>query len=54
MPQELHVMPERGGWLVSGAWFATLGEAEKAARETAAAGVHIYLHDLYHRVRAVA
>jgi hypothetical protein len=54
MPQELHVTPERGGWLVSGTWFPTLGEAERAARETATAGVPIYLHDLYHRVHAVA
>jgi hypothetical protein len=58
--EELHVLPDgaRGGWLVDAqplAWFATLGEAERAARDhAAAAGARrIFLHDRYHRVRAV-
>jgi hypothetical protein len=58
--QELHVLPDpaRGGWLVDAqppAWFATAGEAERAARTSAAeAGARrIFVHDLYHRVRSV-
>jgi hypothetical protein len=59
MPEELHVVPDvsRGGWVVAASaapptWFATVGEAEKAA---AATGIpSIYVHDRYHRVRALA
>ena len=58
---ELHVLPHAvtGGWTLDAvgslpAWFATLGEAEQAARRQAtAAGAPIYLHDRYHRVRAI-
>jgi len=37
------------------AWFATFGEAERAARAqaTEAGARRIFLHDRYHRVRAV-
>jgi hypothetical protein len=56
--EELHVLPHArtGGWLVGPAWFATIGEAERDARRRAAAAGsrRIYLHDRYHRVRAVA
>jgi hypothetical protein len=59
---ELHVLPHAttGGWTLDAAgslpaWFATLGEAEQAARRQASAeGRPIYLHDRYHRVRAIA
>jgi hypothetical protein len=53
MPQELHVMPDvtRGGWVLDGAWYATLGEAEKAAAALAAPVV--FVHDRYHRVRTL-
>ena len=51
---ELHVLPHTatGGWTVDRAWFATLGEAEKAALRTASTrDVRVFLHDRYHRVR---
>jgi hypothetical protein len=59
---ELHVLPhaKTGGWTLDTAgglpaWFATLGEAEKAARRQAVAGdVRIFLHDRYHRVRSLS
>ena len=59
---ELHVLPHAttGGWTldIAGglpAWFATLGEAEQAARRQAsAADARIFLHDRYHRVRTLA
>jgi hypothetical protein len=55
--QELHVVPDvtRGGWLVARAWFATAEQAEQAARDLAAQGGtrSIFLHDRYHRVRAL-
>jgi hypothetical protein len=52
---ELHVLPHptTGGWTLGPAWFATLGEAEQAARRQAAGGGTIFLHDRYHRVRAL-
>jgi hypothetical protein len=53
---ELHVHPHSttGGWVVGPAWFATLSEAEQAARRQAATqGARIYLHDRYHRVRTI-
>jgi hypothetical protein len=57
---ELHVLPHAttGGWTLAAAgsmpaWFATLTEAEQAARRHAKAeGLRVYLHDRYHRVRA--
>ena len=59
---ELHVLPHAttGGWTLGAAgslpaWFATLGEAEQAARRQAnAEGKPAFLHDRYHRVRAIA
>jgi hypothetical protein len=50
---ELHVLPHprNGGWLVDGRWFATVHEAQEAALKRGAA--RIWLHDRYHRVRAV-
>jgi hypothetical protein len=58
---ELHVLPHAttGGWTLDAAgavpaWFATLGEAEQAARHRAGQGARIFLHDRYHRVRALA
>ena len=59
---ELHVLPHTvtGGWTLDAAgalpaWFATLGEAEQAARRHASVdGARIFLHDRYHRVRAIA
>ena len=59
---ELHVLPHAttGGWTLDAAgirpaWFATLGEAEQAAqRQAAGQGARIFLHDRYHRVRAIA
>jgi hypothetical protein len=59
---ELHVLPHAasGGWTLDAAgvlpaWFATLGEAEQAAqRQAAARNDRIFLHDRYHRVRALA
>ncbi|MBE2318114.1 DUF2188 domain-containing protein [Solirubrobacter sp. CPCC 204708] len=53
---ELHVVPHTttGGWTVGRAWFATLSEAEQAARRQAKAEqAAIFLHDRYHRVRAL-
>src|SRR4051812_30823333 len=53
---ELHVHPHpaTGGWTLDSAWFATLGEAEQAARHRAVIeGALVYLHDRYHRVRAL-
>lgn len=58
---ELHVLPHAttGGWTLDAAgngpaWFATLSEAEQAARRQASAeGARIYLHDRYHRVRTI-
>jgi hypothetical protein len=56
--EELHVLPHErtGGWLVGPAWFATIGEAERDARRraVAAGSGRIYLHDRYHRVRAIS
>jgi hypothetical protein len=52
---ELHVLPDprTGGWTLGAAWFATLGEAEQAARrEARLMGALVFLHDRYHRVRA--
>ena len=59
---ELHVLPHAasGGWTIDAAgvlpaWFATLPEAEQAARRHAMArGDRIFLHDRYHRVRTLA
>ena len=55
---ELHVQPDvtTGGWTLNGGgtlprWFATLTEAEQAARRVEDA--RIVLHDRYHRVRAL-
>jgi len=51
---ELHVLPHTttGGWTVDRAWFATLGEAEKAAlRQASTRDARVFLHDRYHRVR---
>jgi len=49
---ELHVLPhaETGGWTLDTSWFATLGEAEQAAR-LQAGEAQVFLHDRYHRVR---
>lgn len=54
---EFHVHPHAttGGWTVGPAWFATLGEAEQAARrEASARNARAYLHDRYHRVRQIS
>ena len=47
---ELHVLPDAttGGWTLNGSWFATLTEAEQAARRVDDA--LIFLHDRYHRI----
>ena len=53
---ELHVLPHptTGGWTLGPAWFATLTEAEQAARrEASARKAPAYVHDRYHRVRAL-
>ena len=59
---ELHVLTHAttGGWTLDAAgtgpaWFATLSEAEQAARRQAASrdDARIYLHDRYHRVRRI-
>ncbi len=57
---ELHVQPDitTGGWTLNGdstlpRWFATLTEAEQAARRDAVDDARIFLHDRYHRVRAL-
>jgi hypothetical protein len=57
---ELHVLPHprNGGWLVDGPtrrWYATAHEAESAAQQDARDGGarRIWLHDRYHRVRAI-
>jgi hypothetical protein len=58
---ELHVVPHTstGGWTLDSAgtrpaWFATLTEAEQAARrEASARNAPAYLHDRYHRVRRI-
>ena len=50
---ELHVIPHpaTGGWTIDRAWFATLVEAEQAARHRAALeGALVFRHDRYHRV----
>jgi hypothetical protein len=50
---ELHVRPDiaTGGWTLDTSWFATLGEAEQAARRRAAReGALVFRHDRYHRV----
>jgi hypothetical protein len=50
---ELHVHPHpaTGGWTVDSAWYATLGEAQHAARSRAVReGALVFLHDRYHRV----
>jgi hypothetical protein len=57
MVAELHVLPHptTGGWTLDAAWFATLSEAEQAARRQAALQqARVFLHDRYHRVRAIA
>jgi hypothetical protein len=54
MAVELHVLPHAatGGWTVGAAWFATVGEAVKAAlRQAGTRDVPIFVHDRYHRVR---
>lgn len=54
---ELHVLPHpsTGGWTLDSAWFATLDEAEHAARHRATTeGALVILHDRYHRVRTLA
>lgn len=59
---ELHVVPHTatGGWTLDSAdarpaWFATLSEAEQAARrEASARNAQAYLHDRYHRVRQIS
>ncbi|HWK25053.1 MAG TPA: DUF2188 domain-containing protein [Solirubrobacter sp.] len=56
---EVHVLPHAttGGWTLDAAdavstWFATLAEAEQAARRQAGAqDAAAYVHDRYHRVR---
>ena len=61
MATELHVLPHTitGGWTLDAsgtrpAWFATLTEAEQAARRQASAhGARVFLHDRYHRVHAL-
>jgi hypothetical protein len=53
---ELHVLPHEttGGWTLGPTWFATLTEAEQAARRAARAqDARVFLHDRYHRVRAL-
>jgi hypothetical protein len=58
---EVHVLPHAttGGWTLDAAdampaWFATLSEAEQAARRQAVSSdAAIFLHDRYHRVRAL-
>ena len=53
---ELHVHPHpvTGGWTLESAWFATLDEAEQAARHRALLeGALVFLHDRYHRVHAL-
>ena len=53
---ELHVLPHpsTGGWTLDSAWFATLDEAEQAARYRAdSEGALVFLHDRYHRVHAL-
>jgi hypothetical protein len=50
---ELHVLPHTttGGWVLDASWFATLAEAEQAARRRAAAeGALVFRHDRYYRV----
>jgi hypothetical protein len=50
---ELHVLPHpvTGGWTLDRAWFATLGEAQQAARYRAAQeGALVFQHDRYYRV----
>jgi hypothetical protein len=56
MAAELHVLPDAatGGWTVGKAWFATLVEAEQAALRLASTrDLRVFLHDRYHRVRAL-
>ena len=44
--------PVAGRSTGEGAWFATLGEAEKAAlRQASTRDTRVFLHDRYHRVR---
>jgi hypothetical protein len=50
---ELHLLPHpaTGGWTLDRAWFATLIEAEQAARHRALLeGALVFRHDRYHRV----
>jgi hypothetical protein len=50
---ELHLLPHpaTGGWTLDSAWFATLIEAERAARHRALSeGALVFVHDRYHRV----
>jgi hypothetical protein len=50
---ELHLLPHpaTGGWTLESAWFATLIEAERAARHRALIeGALVFVHDRYHRV----
>jgi len=43
--------PATGGWMLDRAWFATLVEAEQAARHRAATeGALVFRHDRYYRV----
>ena len=58
MAAELHVVPHTttGGWTIPTAagpvWFATLGEAQRAALNQAGRNdTPVFLHDRYHRVR---
>ena len=56
MAAELHVLPHAatGGWTVEKAWFPTLSEAEQAAlRQASMRDLRVFLHDRYHRVRAL-
>ncbi len=57
---ELHVLPDAttGGWTLNGSgtlprWFATINEAEQAAKRDAVDDARIFLHDRYFRVRAL-
>jgi hypothetical protein len=51
----VHPHTATGGWTVDAAWFATLGEAEKAAlRQASARDARVFLHDRYHRVRPLS
>ena len=55
--EDVHVTPHprNGGWVVGTRWFATPHEARDAARRAAGecGARRIWMHDRYHRVRAV-